>query len=94
MVHVSILPMNFLSFPLSFVYSKLEFHLHSSSICTPFYLCFHLCSNILDFFDLSFPFFYKNLVIKSGLTSPLAIWPKLCTTFGCNNRENMTLICT
>jgi hypothetical protein len=35
MVHVSISPTNFLWFPLSFVYSKLKFHLHSSSIYTP-----------------------------------------------------------
>jgi hypothetical protein len=35
MVHVSISPTNFLWLLVSLVYSKLEFHLHSGSICTP-----------------------------------------------------------
>ncbi len=91
---MNISPTNFLSLPLSFVYSILEFHLHSSSICTPFDLCFHLCYDISNFVGISFPFFYKNSVMKSGLTCPLAIWSKLCTTFGCNNRENVALVCT
>ncbi len=37
-----------------------------NSIFTPSHLCFHLCSNILDFVDLSFPFFYKNSMMKCG----------------------------
>ncbi len=57
-----------------------------------FHMCFHLCCDILDFANLSFLFFCRNLVMKSGLTCPLVIWPKLCITFGCNSWENMTFV--
>jgi hypothetical protein len=94
MVHVNISPTNFLWLLLSSVYSNWN------SICTRipsslrFHLCFHLCCDIFYFANISFPFFYKSSVMKSGLTCPLAIWLKLCITFGYNSWENVTLIYT
>ncbi len=80
------LPMN----PFLFYYSKLEFYLHSNSICTPF----HLCCDISNFTNLSSPFFYISLVMKNGLTCPLIIWLKLCITSNCRSWKTATLICT
>ncbi len=67
-----------------------------NSICTRISstLHFHLCYDISNFVDFSFPLFYKSLMMKSGLTCQLAIWPKLCITSYCSNWENMTLVYT
>jgi hypothetical protein len=67
-----------------------------NSICTwvPFALHFHMCCDILDFVNLSFQFFCRNSMMKNGLTYSLAIWPKMCITFGCSSWENTTLIYT
>jgi hypothetical protein len=32
--------------------------------------------------------------MKNGLTCSLVIWPKLCITFSCSNRQNATLVNT
>jgi hypothetical protein len=94
MVHVSITPMNFLWLPLYL------FIQNWNSICIRvpsalhFHLCFHLCCDVWDFVDISFPFFYRSLIMKSGLTCPLVIWPKLCITSSCNSRQIATLVST
>ncbi len=93
MVHVSIsLTTSFNSVSLMFIqnwnsiYTQIPSTLH-------FHLCLHLCCDILDFVDFSFPFLCKSSMMKSGLTCPLAIWSKLCITSGCISQENVALVC-
>jgi hypothetical protein len=76
MVHVNISPMNFLCFPLLFI-QNWNFICIRVPSTFHFHLCFHMCCDILDFANISFPFFYRNSVMKSGLTCPFVIWPKL-----------------
>jgi hypothetical protein len=76
---------------------SLPFVQNWNSICTRilsalhFHLCFHFCCNILDFANLSFPFFYISSMMKNGLTCPLAILLKLCITFYCSSQEKVAL---
>jgi hypothetical protein len=71
-----------------------------NSICTwipstfHFHMCFHMCCDIFYFVNISFPFFYRNSMMKNGLTCPLAIWWKLCITSGCSTWENVALVYT
>jgi hypothetical protein len=84
----------------SYVSLSLLFIQNWNSICNwipsslHFHLYFHLCCDILDFVDFSFPFFYRSSMMKSGLTCPLVIWLKLCITFNCSSQENVALVCT
>jgi hypothetical protein len=37
--------------------------------------------------NLSFLFLCRSSMMKSGLTFPLVVWPKLCITSSCNNKK-------
>jgi len=85
MVHVDIYFINFLWLPLDFLHSKLEFHLHFTSI------------SIVTFqILLMFPFLQSIEVQWWGMGghAHLQSRKKLCITSSCNNQEITTLVYT
>lgn len=93
MVHVNISPRNFLWFPIFLLIQNYKSSCNQIPFALYFHHYLHLCCEMIDFVDLQFSFIYINLVMKSGLTFPLTILPKLSITFGYNSWKNATLIC-
>ncbi len=60
----------------------------------PFVVHLFIHCNISKYSNAPFPLIYRSLTMSNGQTCPLAIYPKLCITFGCSNWGITTLVCT